>query len=278
MKRIIIVLWFVVFYQDTLSSQSFQFISFNIRYDTEADGENRWSNRKQDVANYLEKISPTAFGIQEGMKHQVDFLNNNLTDYKFIGVGRDDGLTKGEYSAIFYNIGQATLLASGTFWLSETPESVSVGWDASMERICTYGKFEDNSNGRQFLIFNTHFDHRGPKAREYSAKLIVNKIVEINPENLPVVLMGDLNATPDEQPIDVLKEFMEDGLAISKHPLIGVPGTFNGFKDEAEDRRIDYIFTSKFHVDRYTHDTTRTSQNRFLSDHLPVLIEAHLNQ
>ena len=212
------------------------------------------------------------------MKHQVDYLNNNLTDYEFIGVGRDDGLTKGEYSAIFYHVEQVILLASGTFWLSETPESVSVGWDASMERICTYGKFENISGGQHFFIFNTHFDHRGPKAREYSAKLIVNRIEEINHENLPVVLMGDLNATPDELPIMVFQEFMEDGLAISKHPLIGVPGTFNGFKDETEDRRIDYIFTSKFQVDRYTHDTTRTSQNRFLSDHLPVLIEVHLNQ
>jgi endonuclease/exonuclease/phosphatase family metal-dependent hydrolase len=221
---------------------------------------------------YFKRIKPTIMGIQEGLHHQVDFLNANLEDYTYIGVGRDDGLTKGEYCAIFYSTQRVNLLESGTFWLSETPTLVSIGWDAALERICTYGLFEDTSTKQRFWVFNTHFDHKGALAREQSAILIISKIREINREQFPVVLMGDFNATADKPPIAIFNGHMDDGLAISKTPPTGPIGTFNSFRNETENRRIDYIFTSKFTVNSYSHEDIRTSQNRYLSDHLPILI------
>ena len=252
--------------------QNYQLISFNIRYDNKSDGLNSWSHRQHDIVQYFERINPTIIGIQEGLHNQVDFLNANLEDYTYVGVGRDDGLTKGEYCAIFYHTGKVEMLKSGTFWLSEQPESISIGWDAALERICTYGLFEDKSTKQRFWVFNTHFDHKGFKAREHSAALIINKIQKINSGQLPVVLMGDFNATPDKIPIAIFNERMDDGLEISKQSLSGPVGTFNGFREETENRRIDYIFTSKFSVDSYSHEDVRTSQNKYLSDHLPILI------
>jgi len=252
--------------------QDYQLISFNIRYDNKSDGLNSWSHRQHDIVQYIERINPTIMGIQEGLKHQVDFLSTNLEDYTYVGVGRDDGLTKGEYCAIFYNLQSVKLLESGTFWLSETPTLVSIGWDAVLERICTYGLFEDKSTMQRFWVFNAHFDHKGASAREQSAILIVSKIREINREQLAVVLMGDFNATPEKAPIAIFNEHMDDGLEISKQPPSGPVGTFNGFREETENRRIDYIFTSKFSVDSYSHEDARTRQNKYLSDHLPILI------
>lgn len=252
--------------------QNYQFISFNIRYDNKSDGLNSWSHRQHDIVQYIERIKPTIMGIQEGLPHQVDFLNINLGDYTYVGVGRDDGLAKGEYCAIFYRNQSVNLLETGTFWLSDTPTLVSIGWDAALERICTYGLFEDTSTKQRFWVFNTHFDHKGALAREQSAALIIDNIQNINSEQLPMVLMGDFNATPDKAPIAIFNEHMDDGLAISKKPPTGPIGTFNGFRNETENRRIDYIFTSKFSVDSYSHEDVRTRQNRYLSDHLPILI------
>ncbi len=252
--------------------QNYQLISFNIRYDNQNDGLNSWSHRKHDIIQYLKRIKPTIIGIQEGLQHQVEFLNTNLEDYAYIGVGREDGSTKGEYCAIFYRIQRVNLIETGTFWLSKTPSSVSIGWDAALERICTYGLFEDKSTRQRFWVFNTHFDHKGVLAREHSAALVIEKIIKINSEQLPMVLMGDFNATPDKAPIAILNEHMDDGLVISKQPLSGPVGTSNGFREETGNKRIDYIFTSKFSVDSYSHEDVRTKQNRYLSDHLPVLI------
>ena len=272
MKKIFAICWCLFLSVTVSSGQDYKFVSFNIRYDNEADGENNWKHRRDDVCGYLKDINPTVLGIQEGLHHQVDFLNQQLGDFEYIGVGRDDGLTKGEYAAIFYNINKVIVLASGTFWLSDTPEAVSVGWDASMERICTYGLFEDISNGQQMWVFNAHFDHKGPTAREFSAKLIVDRIRELNHKQYPVVLMGDFNATEDQAPIQVMSDYLDDGLRASAY-FAGPEGTFNGFSSETDDRRIDYIFTSKFEVLNYLHDETKTTQGRYLSDHLPVLIE-----
>ncbi len=272
MTKIILQALFLLSIISQCWGQSYEFMSFNIRYDNKDDGLDSWSHRQHDIANYIEKVSPAILGIQEGLHHQVEFLNTYLEDYKYVGVGRDDGLTKGEYCAIFYSIQSVSLLESGTFWLSETPTLVSIGWDAALERICTYGLFENKSTKQRFWVFNTHFDHKGVLAREHSAALIIDKIQKINNEQLSVVLMGDFNATPEKAPIAIFNEHMDDGLEISKQPPSGPVGTFNGFREETENRRIDYIFTSKFSVDSYSHEDARTRQNKYLSDHLPILI------
>ena len=141
-------------------------------------------------------------GTQEGLEHQINYLDKNLKSYKYVGVARADVKEKGkgEYSAVFYNVNKFKDLKSGTFWLSDTSDQPSRGWDASLNRICTYILLQDKNSGNKFWVFNTHFDHKGVEARQKSAELIIAKIKEINKENLPVFLMGDFNLTPDQSP------------------------------------------------------------------------------
>lgn len=257
----------------TSFSQTTNLISFNIRYDNTSDTINNWNKRRASLASLIQHYDADIVGIQEGLHHQVDYLNNTLNGFSYVGVGRDDGQQKGEYSAIFYNSDKFKVLKTNTFWLSETPEKVSVGWDASMERICTYALFENVTSKKQFYVFNTHFDHRGMQARVNSAELIYKKIKEINTSDLPVILMGDLNLTPDTEPIQFLKKHLTDAMGISKKPFYGPIGTFNGFdQDRIMENRIDYIFVNNIEVLSYTHIDDRMANNMHISDHLPVLI------
>jgi endonuclease/exonuclease/phosphatase family metal-dependent hydrolase len=194
-----------------------------------------------------------------------------LPDYRYIGVGREDGKQKGEFSPILYDSKMYDLIKGNTFWLSKTPEKVSVGWDAALERICTYGLFEDKQTKKRLWVFNTHFDHVGVKARKESAQLILNKIEEINVEDYPIILMGDLNLTPEKEPIRLIKRVLHDGMDISKTPFVGPTGSFNDFNSTAPiERRIDYIFVNRLAVERYAHMDERMPNGNHISDHLPV--------
>lgn len=254
---------------------SYKIMTYNIRYDNTNDGENQWSKRKEFLSNQIAFYSPDIFGIQEGLNHQVQYLDSVFTNYNYIGVGRDDGKTKGEYSAIFYNKEKFNILDEGTFWLSETPDKISVGWDASMERICTYGLFINKVTNEQFFVFNTHFDHIGNLARVNSATLILKKTAEFNPNNLPVIVMGDFNLKPDTEPIQLFSKVLNDTKKVSISKPFGPIGTFNGFKfDKPISNRIDYIFTSKQGVEVSKYAVLSDSKDcKYASDHLPVFIE-----
>ena len=257
----------------TSFSQTTNLISFNIKYDNTSDTINNWNKRKASLAKLIQHYEADIIGIQEGLHNQVDYLNSTLHGYSYVGVGRDDGQQKGEYSAIFYNSDKFKVLKTNTFWLSETPKKVSVGWDASLERICTYALFENVRTKKQFWVFNTHFDHRGKQARVNSAQLIYKNIKEINTTDLPVVLMGDLNLTPDTEPIQFLKKNLTDAMEISQKPPYGPIGTFNGFdQDRIMENRIDYIFVNNMDVLSYTHIDDRMPNNMHISDHLPVMM------
>lgn len=169
-------------------------MSFNLRYDTEEDGDNQWSNRKEACIKLLTETAPSVFGIQEGLYNQVTYLDDNLPQYSYIGVGRDDGHSSGEYAAIYYLKDDYELLESNTFWLSETPDFPSLGWDANNIRIVTWAHLKDVEKGISFYVFNTHFDHKGKTARTESAKLLVKKIDEIASADDPVFITGDFNA------------------------------------------------------------------------------------
>jgi endonuclease/exonuclease/phosphatase family metal-dependent hydrolase len=270
-----LLLWILV--SSVALSQPVNLITFNIRYDNPNDLENNWNYRKENIVRLILHYDASIVGTQEGLNHQVEFLDSCLVNYACTGVGRDDGQRKGEYCAIFYNTTRFKLVRGSTFWLSETPGQVSVGWDAALERICTYGLFEDRSTFKRIWIFNTHFDHRGPQARAKAASLILEQIEQINDDKLPVVLMGDFNTTPEEKPIQILKTGLADALGISAKPLYGPAGTFNGFTDEVMDKRIDYFFLSGLDVLSYTHIDDRRDNNRHISDHLPVMITAIYN-
>ncbi len=255
------------------TAQEFKVMTYNIKYDNVNDSINNWNDRKLSMVQLLKKYSPSFIGMQEVLYRQLEYLDESLGAYKYLGVGRDDGKQKGEFSPILFNANQYELLDSNTFWLSKTPNEISVGWDAAMERICTYGLFQNKKSEEKIWVFNTHFDHIGKKARKKSAELIIKKIKKINTKGFPVVLMGDFNLMPEEKPIQLIQRKMNDGLAASKASLKGPKGTFNGFDLTATiNRRIDYIFVKDLEVESYIHIDERLENGKHISDHLPVLV------
>ena len=249
-------------------------VSYNIRYDNDWDIENSWKIRRNKVSQILVQYSPSIIGIQEGLLNQVQYIDSSLIDYDYVGVGRDDGKKKGEFCAIYFDTTRYVLSKNSTFWLSETPDTISVGWDAALERICTYGLFKDRITKKEFWVFNTHFDHIGVVAREKSSELILKRINKINRQSLPVILMGDFNSIPNSPPVKEIKTELSDALQISLEKLQGPRGTFNGFNEDLPiEKRIDYIFTNDLKVLSYTHINDRLNNNRHISDHLPVMIK-----
>lgn len=249
-------------------------MSYNIKYATENDGENSWPKRKDHLTSQIKYYEPDIMGVQEALVEQLQHLRRELDEYEYIGVGRDQGNDEGEFSAIFYDTTQFIMLEEDTFWLSETPEKPSKGWDAALPRICTYGLFEKKDSGERFYVFNTHFDHVGQEARAESTKLIVEKIKNINKNDFPVILMGDLNLEPNTQPIEFLSKEFNDSKVIAEKVAFGPDGTYNGYHfDEPVTRRIDYIFTDDhFRVVKYA-VLSDSKDLKYPSDHLPVIVE-----
>ena len=277
MKKVILPIFlfiYILFSGAKIFSQPVKVMTYNIRLALASDKENRWENRKASMVKLIEHYQPEIFGIQEGLYRQVHYLDSCLTNYDYTGVGRDDGKTKGEYSAIFYDTTKFKLLDHGNFWLSEHPERVSMGWDAAYIRICSWGLFKDIRNGKKFRMFNTHFDNEGVVARKESAHLILHRIDSINTDHLPVILTGDLNSEPGSEPVKILESKLTYARSISLQAPYGPFGTFTGFNpDKVIDNRLDYIFVKDFKVLSYTHIDDRRKDNYFVSDHLPVLAE-----
>ncbi|MEA1786047.1 endonuclease/exonuclease/phosphatase family protein [Arenibacter sp. GZD96] len=246
-------------------------LSYNIKYDAKSDKINNWELRKEEMVRLLTHYDPAFIGLQEALHNQLTYLNEALPTYNYIGVGRDDGKQKGEYAAILYDSTLYKVLQSNTFWLSKTPEKISKGWDAALERICTYGLFEHRQTKERIWVFNTHFDHVGVLARENSAQLIIDKIKTLATDTSPVILMGDFNLTPETKGISIIRDYLEDGKRSTLKPFYGPRGTFNGFDPSLNlDRRIDYIFVKNRKVKAYIHIDDRMENNRHISDHLPV--------
>lgn len=269
MKKVVLLLSIIMVLPLSLASQDFSVMSYNIRLSTQGDKENWWEHRKEAVVDLIKRNDPVSFGVQEALETQMDFIDESLSDYSYVGVGRDDGKRGGEFSAIFYKKG-LKVLESGTFWLSSTPDQVSKGWDAALPRVCSYAKFETEDR-KQFWHFNTHFDHVGVEARAESAKLIIAKIKEMTGNKEAVILTGDFNVTPDTDPYANIVKYMDDDLKKSKTKLTGPYGTFSGFDVNSKlERRIDYIFSRKLKVLSYTHLDDKRDNGLWVSDHLPV--------
>ena len=268
------LLMFPVFSQQR-AGKPMNVMSYNIRYNNPGDGVNAWPNRQDWVKDLVEFYDTDILCLQEALKEQVDYLVKD-SRFELEGVGRDDGKTKGEYTAILYDKNRFQKKQSGTFWLSETPEKPSKGWDAQIIRICTWVRLFDGTSKKDFYVFNTHYDHMGVKAREKSSELIKLKIQQIAGK-LPVVLTGDLNTSPETQPITVLKTFLKDTKEVSKAKPYGPEGTFNAFKFDAElKERIDYIFVNdKVEVLKFA-VLSDSKEQRYPSDHLPVFVKVSL--
>lgn len=271
MKRIIFVLLMALSFNTF--AQEMNVITYNIRYNNPGDGENAWPNRKEMVAQLLKFHEPDIFGLQEAMIEQIEDLKKALPAFEWVGVGRIDGKNAGEFSAVFYNSERFKLNDKGHFWLAEDSAKPGFGWDAACERVCTWVVLTEKQSKEKLLFLNTHLDHVGKVAREKSATLILEKIKEINIENLPVVLTGDFNAFPDSEPIRLFKEELSDSKEVSEQAPYGPDGTFNSFNfNHPLDGRIDYIFINK-KVKVLKYAVLSDSKNQhYPSDHLPVFV------
>lgn len=247
-------------------------MSFNIRYDEPADGNNQWSNRKEAVLKMWTETNPSIVGIQEGLQHQVEFLNNNLSEYDFIGVGRDDGQTSGEYAAIYYKVDDFELIESNTFWLSETPEVPSLGWDANNIRITTWAHFKDIKQDKSIFVFNTHFDHKGKTARKESAKLLVQKIHEIASDEAQIFVIGDFNAWISNKLFKPITEEYFDARRFADYT--DNEKSFNLWGKWYANWSVDYIFYKNAHALAFR-TVIKDYGVPYISDHYPLI--THFN-
>lgn len=275
MKRFFFII--LIFASNIIMAQQINIISYNIRFNNPGDGVNAWPNRSSQVAALLSFHQADIFGLQEALIGQIEDIHAQMPQMKWVGVGRDDGEKAGEFSPLFYNSEKFTALKSGGFWLSETPEKPGLGWDAACNRVCSWLLLKENKSKKKFMVFNTHFDHMGVKARTESAKLILRKIKTLNPSGFPVILTGDFNLTPEQEPISVITSELQDSRSITKQAAYGPTGTFNGFKfDSPLKDRIDYVFVSNsIEVKRYG-VLTDSKDLRYPSDHLPVFVNLEL--
>lgn len=259
-------------------SQKLITATYNIRLQTDGDTGNLWSQRAPNVAALIRFHQFDVFGTQEGFRNQLNDIKKALPEYEFYGAGRDDGKEAGEHSAVFYRKDRFTLLKNGDFWLSETPDQPSKGWDATCcNRICSWVQLTDKTSGKSFYFFSAHFDHQGTIARVESSKLILQRINSIA-GNEPVIFVGDLNGDQQSEwykNIDTA-DFLDDTFKQVTFPYAG-NGTFNAFgKNIQTPGVIDHIFVSKHFIVKRWGILSDSYQGRYPSDHFPVLADLEM--
>lgn len=279
--------------------------SYNMRNANGSDSTagNGWGRRYPVIAEMVRFYGFDIFGTQECFLHQLQDMKAALPGYDYIGAGRDDGKDKGEHSAIFYRTDKFDLVEKGDFWLSETPDKPSKGWDAVLPRICSWGHFKCKDTGFEFLFFNLHMDHMGKQARVESALLVQEKIKEFGTE-LPAILTGDFNVDQTHQSYEALVStgMLKDSYEAADFRY-ATNGTFNSFNPNSfTTSRIDHVFVSPaFHVIKYgvLTDTYRSAETepqeadvkdapkeisvknyvaRTPSDHFPVMAELEISR
>ncbi len=262
-------------------------MSYNIRYDDPRAGQIAWANRREMVASMIRFNHADLIGLQEALSNQLADLERMLPGFAAFGVGRDDGKKLGEYSAILYHKARYQLLTGATFWLSEMPDVPGQrGWDAAYPRIVTWAKFRVRATGKTFFHFNTHFDHRGERARVESARLLLQSIERIAGRTAPVIVTGDFNfnettegyriLTGKANEINARVRTMRDARYSSRNGHHGPTATFNDFKALVPDSKIDFVFTiGGFGVLQHG-VLSDIWDGRFPSDHFPVLAEVVL--
>ncbi|WP_229091836.1 endonuclease/exonuclease/phosphatase family protein [Alistipes senegalensis] len=250
-------------------------ISFNIRVDNAADGTNVWRNRRDAVVTMIERERPMLLGLQEAQPHQITYLSEHCPDYAWYGLGRDtgkvppatDSYAAEETMAIFWRTAELELLDKGTFWLSETPDQVSKGWDASYRRTCTWAGFRHKKSGQTCYFFNTHLDNDGKVAREESIKLLVSRMKTINSKRRVSFLTADFNSNVTDACFAPLHVYMRDARANAA--VSDDYPSWNGYG--ASTGRLDHVF---FSGDNCTAREFRTLRGDYgvpyISDHYPV--------
>jgi len=253
-------------------------MSFNIRYDNPEDGKQNWHHRKENIIRMINFHDLDIIGMQEVLINQLNFIKEELNQYKTVGVGRNDGKKKGEFCPIFYKKDRFDAIKSGTFWLSETPEKISKGWDANLERIATWVILKDKTTGTKFIFINTHFDHLGKQAQIESAKLLKQESIKLAGD-LPLILTGDFNVVPESTAIKTLIEPNGRNTLINSSSLAkvnyGPNWTTCGFDNRPFENRkiIDYIFLRHIEkVNKYA-VFSEMLNDLYLSDHCPVFAQ-----
>lgn len=281
-KRILLVMLGVVLALCGCGRDTVTVISYNIRQGVAKDGDNAWEHRCPATKAMIEDQKPDVFGVQEAYDFQIAYIEENCPEYKSIGVGREDGISQGEHMSIFYRTDAVEVLNWGTYWLSETPDVPSMGWDAACYRTATWAFMRMKDSDRHFYYVNTHLDHVGREAQKNGLALIVDSIADMNPEGYPMILTGDFNVRPSDSVLEDLNKMMKSARATAtKTDSIA---SFNGWnnvqtaalgdhlKDGQDDQNmIDYIYYSGFTAcpEFQTLDTTY-EHIPFISDHYPV--------
>lgn len=254
MKRLLICALTLMFALMAMA-QELNVASVNVRCNAKNDYKkhNGWNDRKGYLCDMINHEAFDVFGAQEVTKVQLDDMLKGLPDYNYIGVAREDGKEKGEFSPVFYRKKEFKLLDSGTFWLSPTPDVPSKGWDAKYNRVCSWGLFRRKATGEKFYFLNVHFDHRGVQARIEAAKQLVAYVKEYC-KGVPVIISGDFNVTQNSDAYKVLatSKILKDSYDVAKYRFAPT-GTFNGFNPNRYTTwRIDHLFVSKgVKVSRY---------------------------
>lgn len=261
----------------TLAAEPMRVMSFNVRNSNSKDGEDAWPKRTELFFATIAAYAPDLIGFQEVLADQHDAITARLSDYAFVGVARDDGKRKGEWSHIGYRKSRFAAVASGNFWLSETPEIAgSKSWDAALTRICSWVRLRETATGKEFVYANTHFDHVGKIARQEASKVISQRVSAIA-AGVPALLSGDLNINEDNPAYTVFVKPTTPGAIRwidsfrETHPVRGPDeASFHGFKGGTKGSRIDFIFhTADFVATESAIDRT-SKAGRYPSDHYPV--------
>ena len=247
-------------------SEGLKVMSYNIRLGSAQDGTNSWALRYTATGKMLEDQKPDVFGVQEALEYQVRYIEE-MCGYESVGVGRENGKKEGEHMSIFWNKKTVSMLKWGTFWLSDTPEKPSKGWDAECFRTATWALMKDKKTGKKFYFVNTHLDHKGTEAQKNGLKLIVDRIAEINPDGLPMILTGDFNIEPKNPALKDLDARMQSTRKIAEKT--DDHATYNGWGKSST--MIDYIYVSGFSsCPEYQTVTKRYEDRKFISDHYPI--------
>ncbi len=250
----------------------FRVMSFNVL--CWGEGENSIEKSITRVVSIIKKYAPDSFGVQEAHKMWIDALVDGLPDYNYVGVGRDDGREKGEYAAVFYRKDRFSASDSGNFWISETPDTPSKGWDAACIRIATYVKLTDKNTGESYIHFNTHLDHIGIKAQINGAKMIQEKASSFGGQ--PVVATGDFNVMPDSE---CYKTMISANLADARSLAHDTDDcyTFHWFRPDEYHDIIDYVFVDKNTVEPLKFKVINEKvDGKFYSDHYAVYADIEL--
>ena len=250
-------------------------MSYNIRLSSgtiKADSIYHWEHRKQASLNLMHEENPTVFGLQEACPDQMDYMVENLPEYGYIGVGRDDGKRKGEFMSIFYKKEEVEFIDGGTFWLSETPDQVSKGWDAACFRTCTWALLKKKDIGKKFVYMNTHLDHMGKVAREESIKLIVERAEKLTGGKLPVFITADFNSPTSNAIFKPMQEAMLD--ARVEAPVTDDRGTLNCWGTTPPGVVIDHVFYRGAEAQKFEVLRDKDYGAPYVSDHYPVMLTA----